>query len=76
VKLADGKTSHDRYSIGHGTAWKVDRVDSGRKPLISVTLQRTAGEYPHHPLAPMLVKAALGADAPIDSGVDDDSNSS
>ncbi len=58
-----GKALTDRLAIGLATAWRVRRETSGNRPLVTVTLERIAAEDRQTPTAPLLVCAALGADA-------------
>ena len=64
--MPDGKASGaDFFEISAADAWTIEREESGRRPLVMVTLRRQFAEEPHisRPI-PFIAYAALGADVP------------
>jgi hypothetical protein len=66
IQLPDGKTiGNDRFAIHFAEAWETQRDESGRRPLVMVTLRRQLADTSHaaKPI-PFVAYAALGADVP------------
>ena len=66
IHLPDGKAiGNDLFSIYFAEAWEMERDDSGRRPLVMVTLKRQLADTSRvaKPI-PFVAYAALGADAP------------
>jgi prepilin-type N-terminal cleavage/methylation domain-containing protein len=62
MPVGAGKAYTDVYCAVHGDAWRIDRGDIGRWPLVSITLEQTSpGERPAAGPA-LSVAGALGAD--------------
>jgi hypothetical protein len=49
------------FAVGEAARWQVERMASGRRPLVAVTLEQPA-DHGQTRAAPLLVYAALGAD--------------
>ena len=53
----------DLYAVGPATSWTLEPGAPGKRPLFAVTLHRTSPDNERR-VAPLLVHAAVGADAP------------
>lgn len=67
VKTPDSEAGRrDLFAVGGGGRWKVERKETGRRPLIEVTVEPSASENQSKESwsPPLCVYAALGADPP------------
>lgn len=59
----DSKSLSDLFAVGRATSWTLEPGAPGNRPLFAVTLYRTSPDNEKR-TAPLLVHAAVGADAP------------
>ena len=63
VTLPDAKPLADLFAVGRATTWTLEPGAPGNRPLFAVTLHRPSPDNEKR-AAPLLVYAAVGADAP------------
>jgi prepilin-type N-terminal cleavage/methylation domain-containing protein len=69
VAPGDAGPRHDLFAIGRAQRWQVERLATGRRPLVAVTLEQATVDGESR-AAPLLVYAALGADATSTAAAD------